>query len=52
MGSPPLDGEWDAGTDAPDRGAHPEEFMMGSVALPPDQPLMGKIALPDESESP
>jgi hypothetical protein len=50
MGSPPVDGDWDAGTGEPDESEHPERFIMGSVALPPDQPFMGKIARPAESE--
>ena len=50
MGSPPVDGDWDAGTGEPDESEHPERFIMGSIALPPDQPLMGKIARPAESE--
>jgi hypothetical protein len=47
MGTPPVQGEWDAGTGGID---YPEEFIMGDIALPPDQPLMGKIAPRSETE--
>ena len=50
MGSPPVDGEWDAGTGEADEPEHPEELIMGDIALPPNEPLMGKIAPPTESE--
>lgn len=47
MGTPPVQGEWDAGTGGID---YPEEFIMGDIALPTDQPLMGKIAPRSETE--
>jgi hypothetical protein len=50
MGSPPVDGDWDAGTGEPDEAEHPDEFTMGDIALPPDRPLMGKIAAPADSK--
>jgi hypothetical protein len=50
MGSPPVEGEWDAGTGGVDHPEYPEELIMGDIALPPDQPLMGKIAPRDETE--
>lgn len=50
MGSPPVEGDWDAGTGEPDEPEHPEEFIMGDMALPPDRPLMGKIARPAHLE--
>jgi hypothetical protein len=51
MGSPPVGGDWDAGTGEPDQPDHPEELIMGDIALPPDQPLMGTVAPPTEPES-
>jgi hypothetical protein len=50
MGSPPVEGDWDAGTGEPNDPEHPEELIMGDIALPPNRPLMGKIARPAESE--
>ncbi len=50
MGSPPVYGDWDAGTGDPDEPEHPEEFIMGDIALPPARPLMGKVARPTEPE--
>jgi len=49
MGTPPVE-DWDAGTSHPDDPEHPEELIMGDIALPPDQPLMGKIAPPTKDE--
>jgi hypothetical protein len=49
MGTPPVE-DWDAGTSHPDDPEHPEELIMGDIALPPDQPLMGKIAPPTNDE--
>ncbi|NOQ84980.1 MAG: hypothetical protein GQ551_13320, partial [Myxococcales bacterium] len=43
-GSPPAQGDWDAGTGVPHEPEHPEEPIMGDIALPPEQPLMGKVA--------
>lgn len=48
MGTPPVDG--DAGTAVHDEPEHPNELIMGDIALPPEQPLMGRIAAPIEDE--
>jgi len=50
MGTPPIDGDWDAGTGEPDEPEHPGEFIMGDIAIPPHEPLMGKIAPPTKDE--
>jgi hypothetical protein len=50
MGTPPIDGDWDAGTGEPHDPEHPEGLIMGDIAIPPHQPLMGKIAPPPEDE--
>jgi len=49
MGTPPVQGEWD-GTGGVDHPEDPEEFIMGDIALPPEQPLMGRIAPRSETE--
>jgi hypothetical protein len=51
MGTPPIDGDWDAGTGEPDEPEHPGEFIMGDIAIPPHEPLMGKIVPPTKDES-
>ncbi len=50
MGRPPVNSDWDAGTGDDDELEHPDEFIMGSIAMPPDRPLMGKIAPPTKGE--
>jgi len=50
MGSVAIDADWDAGTGELDQPEHPDQLIMGEIALPPGQPLMGKIAPPTEDE--
>jgi hypothetical protein len=48
MGTPPpVEGDRDAGARGSDEPEHPERFIMGDIAMPPERPLMGKIAPPD-----
>ena len=50
MGSPAPDGAWDAGTGEPEEPEHPDDLIMGEIAIPPDHPIMGKIAPPAKDE--
>jgi len=50
MGTPRVDPDWDAGTAEHDRPEHPDELIMGEIAIPPERPLMGKIAPPTKGE--
>jgi hypothetical protein len=35
MGSPAIDSDWDAGTGEPHEPEHPDELIMGEIAIPP-----------------
>ncbi len=51
MGTPPVGGDWDAGAGEHEEPEHPDELIVGEIAIEPGQPLMGKIAPPLADES-